>query len=108
MRCRGTSLRAVVIEGQPQLHQASEESGMMLAPGSYVGSQDGNELSSTAIRARIRKLIAQEDPKKPLSDNKLSKLLEEEGIQVARRTVAKYREAMTIPSSSDRKRLAPR
>ncbi len=75
---------------------------------SYVGSQDGNELSSTAIRARIRKLIAQEDSLKPLSDSKIAKLLEADGAQVARRTVAKYREAMSIPSSSDRKRLAPR
>jgi RNA polymerase sigma-54 factor len=53
----------------------------------------------------IRKLIQAEDPGKPLSDDKIAKLLEAEGIQVARRTVAKYREAMTIPASSDRKRL---
>jgi RNA polymerase sigma-54 factor len=53
----------------------------------------------------IRKLIQAEDPGKPLSDDKIAKLLEAEGIQVARRTVAKYREAMTISVSSDRKRL---
>lgn len=53
----------------------------------------------------IRKLIQSEDPGKPLSDDRIAKLLEAEGIQVARRTVAKYREAMSIPSSSDRKRL---
>jgi len=72
---------------------------------SHVGTSDGGECSSTAIRAMIRKLIQTEDPGKPLSDDKIAKLLGVEGIQVARRTVAKYREAMAIPSSSDRKRL---
>ncbi|MBK8534026.1 MAG: RNA polymerase sigma-54 factor [Candidatus Competibacteraceae bacterium] len=72
---------------------------------SHVGTSDGGECSSTAIRAMIRKLIQAEDAGKPLSDDKIAKLLETEGIQVARRTVAKYREAMSIPSSSDRKRL---
>ncbi|MBL8259734.1 MAG: RNA polymerase factor sigma-54 [Candidatus Competibacteraceae bacterium] len=72
---------------------------------SHVGTSDGGECSSTAIRAMIRKLIQTEEPGKPLSDDKIAKLLDEEGIQVARRTVAKYREAMSIPSSSDRKRL---
>ncbi len=73
---------------------------------SHVGASDGGEYSSTAIRAMIRKLIQEEDARKPLSDNKLAILLDEEGIRVARRTVAKYREAMSIPSSPDRKRLA--
>jgi RNA polymerase sigma-54 factor len=72
---------------------------------SHVGTSDGGECSSTAIRAMIRKLIQAENPGKPLSDEKIAKLLGEEGIQVARRTVAKYREAMALPSSSDRKRL---
>ncbi|MBK7540350.1 MAG: RNA polymerase factor sigma-54 [Candidatus Competibacter sp.] len=72
---------------------------------SHVGTSDGGECSSTAIRAMIRKLIQSEEPGKPLSDDKIAKQLEAEGIQVARRTVAKYREAMSIPSSSDRKRL---
>ena len=75
---------------------------------SHVGTTDGGECSSVAIRAMIRKLIAQEQPKKPLSDSKISKLLEEDGIRVARRTVAKYREAMSIPSSSERRKLAAR
>lgn len=70
------------------------------------GEGDGDAHSSTAIRARIRKLIQEEPPRKPLSDSKLVTLLDEAGIQVARRTVAKYREAMGIPSSSERKRLA--
>lgn len=72
---------------------------------SHVGTNDGGECSSTAIRAMIRKLITEENPQKPLSDNMLAQLLSREGIQVARRTVAKYREVMAIPSSSDRKRL---
>ncbi|HOW61538.1 MAG TPA: RNA polymerase factor sigma-54 [Candidatus Contendobacter sp.] len=72
---------------------------------SHVGTRDGGECSSTAIRAMIRKLIQAENPAKPLSDDKIAKQLEAEGIQVARRTVAKYREAMAIASSSDRKRL---
>lgn len=72
---------------------------------SHVGTSDGGECSSTAIRAMIRKLIQAEDPGKPLSDHKIAGLLGAEGIQVARRTVAKYREAMSIPPSSDRKHL---
>ena len=72
---------------------------------SHVSTSGGGEASSTAIRALIKKLIAAENPQKPLSDNKLAGILAESGIQVARRTVAKYREAMAIPSSSDRKRL---
>lgn len=72
---------------------------------SHVGTDGGGECSSTAIRAIIKKLVAAENPRKPLSDNKLASLLNDQGINVARRTVAKYREAMRIPSSSARKRL---
>ena len=72
---------------------------------SHVGTSSGGECSSTAIRAMIKKLVSQEDPRKPLSDNKIADLLQEEGIEVARRTIAKYRESLNIPSSSDRKRL---
>lgn len=61
--------------------------------------------SATAIKAKIRKLIDGEPDKKPLSDNKLTQLLNDEGIPVARRTVAKYREAINIPSSSERKKM---
>ncbi|NLC00280.1 MAG: RNA polymerase factor sigma-54, partial [Pseudomonas formosensis] len=53
----------------------------------------------------IKKLVAEENPKKPLSDSKIAGLLEEQGIQVARRTIAKYRESLNIASSSERKRL---
>ncbi len=70
---------------------------------SHVSTDTGGECSATAIRAMIKKLIAEEDPGKPLSDNKLTNLLKERGINVARRTVAKYREALAIPSSHDRK-----
>lgn len=72
---------------------------------SHVGTAEGGECSSTAIRAMIRKLIAAENTKKPLSDSKITGLLEEKGIQVARRTVAKYRESLGIAPSSERKRL---
>ncbi len=72
---------------------------------SHVGTEGGGEVSSTAIRALLKKLIAAENPTKPLSDNKLASILKEQGINVARRTVAKYRESMSIPSSSDRKQL---
>ena len=72
---------------------------------SHLSTTSGTDASATATRARIRKLILAEDPKKPLSDNKIAALLSEEGIKVARRTVAKYREAMAIPPSNERKRL---
>lgn len=71
---------------------------------SHVAGTDGGELSSTAVRAKIRKLIAGEQPGTPLSDARLAEVLSEDGAQVARRTVAKYREAMNIPTSSERKR----
>ncbi len=72
---------------------------------SHVGTASGGECSATAIRAILKKLIAAENPAKPLSDNKLAQLLKEQGINVARRTVAKYREAMAIAPSNERKRL---
>lgn len=72
---------------------------------SRVAMTSGGACSSTAIRALIKKLIAAENPRKPLSDNKLAQLLEEQGIQVARRTIAKYRDSLTIPPSNERKRL---
>jgi len=73
---------------------------------SHVSTEMGGEASSTAIRAVIRKLIAAEDPSAPLSDSKIAGLLNEQGINVARRTVAKYREAMSIAPSNERRRLA--
>lgn len=72
---------------------------------SHVSTNNGGECSSTAIRALIKKLIASENVAKPLSDSKIARLLSERGINVARRTVAKYREAMVIPPSNERKRL---
>lgn len=72
---------------------------------SHVSTASGGECSSTAIRAIIKKLVAAESTTKPLSDSKIAKLLEEQGIQVARRTIAKYREALHIPPSNERKRL---
>ena len=73
---------------------------------SHVGTADGGEASSTAIRALIKQLIAEENGSKPLSDSKIAAILADKGINVARRTVAKYREAMAIPPSNERKRLA--
>lgn len=73
---------------------------------SHVSTNNGGECSSTAIRALIKKLIAAENRARPLSDSKIASLLSERGINVARRTVAKYREAMVIPPSNERKRLA--
>ncbi|EKE85378.1 RNA polymerase factor sigma-54 [Idiomarina xiamenensis] len=72
---------------------------------SHVSTENGGECSSTAIRALIKKLVAAENPAKPLSDNKIAELMAEQGIQVARRTIAKYRESLNIASSSQRKRL---
>jgi len=70
---------------------------------SHLSSSNGQDQSSTSVRAKIRKLIGAENPAKPLSDSKLADLLAEEGIKVARRTVAKYRESMNITSSSERR-----
>jgi RNA polymerase sigma-54 factor len=75
---------------------------------SHVAAADGTEMSSTAIRAKLRKLISQENPDNPLSDAKLAEILSQEGIPVARRTVAKYREGMQIAPSNERKRAAAR
>lgn len=72
---------------------------------SHVSTDSGGECSSTAIRAMIKKLIGEENTAKPLSDNKIATMLGEKGIKVARRTVAKYREAMMIPPSNERKEL---
>ncbi|MGB5467637.1 MAG: RNA polymerase factor sigma-54 [Sedimenticolaceae bacterium] len=73
---------------------------------SHVSTASGGEASATAIRALIKKLIGAEKPNKPLSDNKIASILADQGINVARRTVAKYRESMAIPPSNERKRLA--
>jgi RNA polymerase sigma-54 factor len=72
---------------------------------SHVNNDSGGEVSSTAVQALIKKYISAENTKKPLSDSKLVSMLEEQGIIIARRTVAKYREALSIPPSSQRKKL---
>ena len=72
---------------------------------SHVHTTSGSEASSTAIRAVLRKLIDAENPARPLSDHKLAAMLSSQGIRIARRTVAKYREAMAIPSSAERRAL---
>ncbi len=72
---------------------------------SHVGTSSGGECSSTAIRAVIKKLVAAENQAKPLSDSKIAAMLKDQGIKVARRTVAKYRESLAIPPSNERKAL---
>ncbi len=73
--------------------------------GSHVATEAGGEASSTAIRALIKQLIGAEDPKNPFSDSKITDMLAEQGMVVARRTVAKYREALKIPPVNLRKSL---
>jgi RNA polymerase sigma-54 factor len=72
---------------------------------SHVSTTDGGTRSATAIRSIIKRLIDNEIPDKPISDSKIVEMLQEEGIQVARRTIAKYREHMNIPPSSQRKSI---
>jgi len=72
---------------------------------SRITSSQGGDLASESVKQRIKKLIGEENPKKPLSDQKLCDLLGEEGTQIARRTVAKYREMLGIPPSSKRKKV---
>lgn len=73
--------------------------------GSGLGTESGNAASSTAVRALLKQLVAAENPAKPLSDSKLSDMLKEQGIDCARRTVAKYREALKIAPANLRKTL---
>ncbi|MFQ6021649.1 MAG: RNA polymerase factor sigma-54 [Acidiferrobacterales bacterium] len=72
---------------------------------SHVSTADGGTCSATAIRSLIKKLVENEPPSRPISDSKIAKLLEQQGINVARRTVAKYRESMNIPPSNQRKSI---
>jgi RNA polymerase sigma-54 factor len=73
--------------------------------GSHVATDAGGECSATAIRALIKQLVAEENTKKPMSDNQISEVLSKQGIVVARRTIAKYRESLNIPPANLRKSL---
>jgi RNA polymerase sigma-54 factor len=73
--------------------------------GSHVATDTGGAASSTAIRALIRQLVAAEDARSPLSDARIAQILGAQGIVVARRTIAKYRESLQIPPVSQRKSL---
>jgi RNA polymerase sigma-54 factor len=73
--------------------------------GSHVATESGGACSATAIRALIKQMVAEENPKKPLSDNLITEVLSKQGIVVARRTIAKYRESLQIPAASQRKSL---
>jgi RNA polymerase sigma-54 factor len=72
---------------------------------SHVSTDSGGECSATAIKAYIKEILEQEEPVRPLSDHTISAMLKTKGINVARRTIAKYREAMSIPPSNERKRI---
>lgn len=73
--------------------------------GSHVATESGGACSATAIRALIKQMIAEEDPKTPLSDSQITNILSNQGIVVARRTIAKYRESLQLPPASQRKSL---
>ena len=72
---------------------------------SGIDREYGEEISSLTVKKKIQGMIEQEDPKSPLSDSELMRMLNREGIQIARRTVAKYRDELNIPSSTDRKQI---
>jgi RNA polymerase sigma-54 factor len=76
--------------------------------GSGLGTETGGNASSTAVRALIKQFVAAESPAKPLSDNQISDMLKEQGIECARRTVAKYREALKIAPANPAQKLRPR
>jgi RNA polymerase sigma-54 factor len=73
--------------------------------GSHVATDTGGACSATAIRALIKQLVSEENTKKPLSDSQITEILGKQGIVVARRTIAKYRESLQIPPASQRKAL---
>lgn len=73
--------------------------------GSHVATESGGACSATAIRALIKQMVSEENPKKPLSDNQITEILSQQGIVVARRTIAKYRESLQIPAANQRKSL---
>ena len=73
--------------------------------GSHVSTEAGGACSATAIRALIKQMISAEEPNKPLSDSQISEVLGQQGIVVARRTIAKYREALSIPPVNLRKSI---
>src|SRR5687767_10056592 len=72
---------------------------------SGIDSDTGEDISSLTVKKKIQSYIENEDPRKPLSDSKIMKILNDEGINIARRTVAKYRDELNIPSSTDRKQI---
>jgi len=72
---------------------------------SGISSSYGDDVSSRSVKEKIRKIITEEDNKKPLSDSEIARVLKQEGLQIARRTVAKYREELRIPSSNSRRQI---
>jgi len=72
---------------------------------SGISRMDGDDIASESVKSKIKEIIAKEDPKHPMSDQKIVELLKEQNIDIARRTVAKYREQLGILSSSKRRQL---
>src|SRR5262249_46767793 len=72
---------------------------------SGISSAYGDDISSRSVKEKIRKIIGEEDQKRPLSDSEIARILKQEGLQIARRTVAKYREELRIPSSNSRRQI---
>jgi RNA polymerase sigma-54 factor len=72
---------------------------------SGIDREYGDNISSLTVKRKIQQLIQAEDPRRPLSDSDLMRVLNREGINIARRTVAKYRDELAIPSSTDRKQI---
>jgi RNA polymerase sigma-54 factor len=72
---------------------------------SGISSAYGDDISSRSVKEKIRKIIGEEDEKRPLSDSEIARMLKQEGLQIARRTVAKYREELRIPSSNSRRQI---
>jgi RNA polymerase sigma-54 factor len=72
---------------------------------SGIDREYGDNISSLSVKRKIEQLVQAEDPKRPLSDSELMRILNREGIQIARRTVAKYRDELAIPSSTDRRKI---
>ena len=72
---------------------------------SGLASEQGDDVSSRSVKEQIRKIVGEEDSKRPLSDSEIAKILKDQGLQIARRTVAKYREELRIPSSSSRRQI---
>ena len=101
----GAAEDLVIVETAQGRVRGRRNAGVSVFKGMRYATDTGGACSATAIRALIKQLIAAEDGKKPLSDSQISEILGQQGIVVARRTVAKYRESLNIPPVNLRKTL---